>query len=154
MAVLDWEMPGLCGPDICRLLRERKDESYTYTILVTARDAKEDAVLGLGAGADDYVTKPFHEKELLSRVRVGERVLTLESTLAQQIMDLKDGLDHLRQLQGLLPICMHCKRIRDDADVWHRLETYIHDHTGAVFSHGLCGQCMEEHYPKVGVRRV
>lgn len=53
LAVLDWEMPGLCGPDICRLLRERKDESYTYTILVTARDAKEDAVLGLGAGAGD-----------------------------------------------------------------------------------------------------
>jgi CheY-like chemotaxis protein len=149
LAILDWEMPGLCGPDICRLIRKREDRAYTYTILVTARDGKEDTVLGLGAGADDYLTKPFHGKEFRSRVRVGERVLTLESTLAGRIAELKIALDHVRQLQGLLPVCMHCKRTRDQGDIWHELETYIQDQTGAVFSHGLCPECMKEHYPEI-----
>ena len=53
----------------------------------------------------------------------------------------------MKQLQGLLPICMYCKKIRDDQDAWHRLETYIEKNSSAMFSHSLCEDCKEEHYP-------
>jgi hypothetical protein len=55
----------------------------------------------------------------------------------------------VKRLQGLLPICMHCKKIRDDKDIWHRLESYIQEHTQAMFTHSLCEECKEIHYPDV-----
>src|SRR5262245_40487605 len=64
LAILDWEMPGLNGPEICRKVRERPTDQPPYLILLTFRDSAEDVVAGLRAGADDYLTKPFHDPEL------------------------------------------------------------------------------------------
>ena len=74
LALLDWEMPGLQGPDVVRRLRERQAAAPTYVILLTSRDTSADIVQGLRAGADDYVTKPANEDELIARVSVGARV--------------------------------------------------------------------------------
>ena len=73
LAILDWMMPGLDGVEICRKVREREERPYTYIMLLTAKGSKEDVVIGLDAGADDYVNKPFDQKELRSRIKVGER---------------------------------------------------------------------------------
>jgi two-component system cell cycle response regulator len=79
LAILDWMMPGKDGIEICRLIRQKLKEShYIYTIILTARDNKEDALLGLEAGADDYITKPFHQQELRFRIHIGQRILELE----------------------------------------------------------------------------
>lgn len=146
MAVLDWMMPGCDGIELCRRLRQ-SSRDYVYVVLLTAKDRKEDVVLGLEAGADDYVVKPFDPQELQSRVRAGERIVRLKSGLEQKVKELEDALAHVKRLQGLLPICMHCKKIRDDKDIWHRLENYIQEHTQAMFTHSLCEECREKHYP-------
>lgn len=149
MAVLDWMMPGLDGVEVCRRIRAAECEAYTYVLFLTARGQKADVVAGLEAGADDYLVKPFDPQELRSRLAVGRRVLELESRLSGTIDELRRALGEVRTLQGLLPICMHCKKIRDDGDVWHRMESYIESHSGALFTHSLCESCMSEHYPRV-----
>ncbi len=146
LAVLDWMMPGLDGIEVCRRLRQGSGD-YVYVILLTAKDRKEDVVVGLEAGADDYITKPFDPQELHSRIRAGERIVRLKLGLEQKVRELEEALAHVKRLQGLLPICMHCKKIRDDKDTWHRLETYIQEHSQAMFTHSLCQECLERHYP-------
>ncbi len=143
LALIDWVMPGLEGPDVCRQIRQLSDRPYTYIILLTAKANKGEVAAGFEAGADDYVTKPCDMTELRARLKVGERMVTLERTLAQQVDTLQHALDHVRQLKELLPICAWCKRVRDDKDYWHSIEEYLHVHTGTDFTHGICPHCME-----------
>jgi phosphoserine phosphatase RsbU/P len=143
LAVLDWMMPEVDGVEVCRRLRAADDEPR-YLILLTALGRQEDIVAGLDAGADDYVTKPFHKKELLARVTVGERMLTLQRALAQRVQELEAALAQIRTLQGMLPICATCKKIRDDEGYWHQVESYVSAHSGAVFTHGICPDCLAQ----------
>ena len=128
-------------------VRELEARGPTYIIILTARGAKEDIVAGLGAGADDYVTKPFDIDELRARIEVGRRVVGLQAALADRVEELQAALDHVKTLQGILPICMHCHKIRNDHDSWERIEKYIAQHTEAQFSHSLCPECLKKHYP-------
>lgn len=145
MAVMDWMMPGLDGPEICRRVRTLNSQTPTYVILLTSRDASADIVAGLHAGADDYVTKPPKEDELLARLSVGARVVTLQQALADRVKKLEEALSNVKQLQGLLPICSYCKSIRDDQNYWRRVETYISEHSGVQFSHSFCPDCYERY---------
>jgi len=147
LALLDWMMPELDGLEVCRRVRELTDRPYTYIVFLTARVQKEDIVRGLEAGADDYLAKPFHLQELRSRVAVGRRMVELHDTVREKVVELEEALTRVKKLEGLISICMHCKRIRDEESAWHRLENYIEKHSDAVFSHALCKQCAEEHYP-------
>jgi two-component system, cell cycle response regulator len=81
LAVLDWMMPGLEGVQVCRKIRERNDRPYTYILLLSARTQKQDLLLGLESGADDYLTKPFDAQELRARLHVGQRILQLQDGL-------------------------------------------------------------------------
>lgn len=147
LVVLDWNMPGLDGPDVCRRTRSRVQSSYTYMLLVTARHAKTDVVEGLQAGADDFISKPVDPDELHARLRTGERIVHLEQTLGRQLKELQAATEHVRELQGMIPICMHCKRIRNQEQIWEKVETYIEHRSEAKFSHALCAECLNEHYP-------
>jgi DNA-binding response OmpR family regulator len=143
IAVLDWMMPGLAGPEICRRCRERPRPVAPYLILVTARGRMADIVAGLEAGADDYLIKPFDLEELRARVAVGARVVRLQQDLVQRVRELEDALGREQRLQGLLPICSYCKKIRNDQNYWQRVETYIVEHSGAQFTHSICPDCHE-----------
>jgi DNA-binding response OmpR family regulator len=145
IAVMDWMMPGCDGPEICRRLRAIDTATPTYVILLTSRDADADIVEGLRSGADDYVTKPPNEDELLARVNVGRRVVGLQQMLADRVRRLEDALANVKQLQGLLPICSYCKRIRDDQNYWQQVESYISVHSGVQFSHSYCPDCFEKY---------
>ncbi len=81
LAILDWMMPVLDGPQVCRKVRKRGDEPYIYILLLTAKGQKQDIVEGLEAGADDYLTKPFDPDELRARLRAGRRILALQEAL-------------------------------------------------------------------------
>jgi two-component system cell cycle response regulator len=81
LALLDWSMPGLDGPEVCRRMRALSDNPYAYLILLTSRESKEDTVSGLEAGADDYLTKPCDAEELKARLRAGQRILQLQDKL-------------------------------------------------------------------------
>lgn len=141
LAILDWMMPGLDGPEVCKKLRQMAHPAPPYVILLTALTRKEDVVVGLQAGADDYLTKPFDRGELHARVQVGLRVLDLQRKLAERIAELEEALSRVKQLQGLLPICAYCKRVRDDQNYWQQVESYLTGHSEARFSHSICPEC-------------
>lgn len=100
LALLDWVMPELDGPGVCKEVRKRKEQSYVYMVLLTSKEAKEDIVAGLGSGADDYLTKPFDAEELKARLRTGLRILDLEDRLieAREEMRFKATHDSLTSL--------------------------------------------------------
>jgi phosphoserine phosphatase RsbU/P len=141
LAILDWMMPGMDGPDVCRRVRSELPLANMYLLLVTARESRSDVVAGLDAGADDYIVKPFDPEELRARVAVGARVLGLQQKLAERVNELQVALSNVKQLRGLLPICSYCKRIRGDDQYWQQVEGYIAQHSDAQFSHGICPTC-------------
>ena len=144
MAILDWMMPEMDGLEVCRKIRDTPPLARMYVILLTARTGHGNAVAGLEAGADDYVTKPFDRKELRARVHVGARVAQLQASLAERIHQLEVALANVKQLQGLLPICAYCKKIRDDRNYWRQVESYLTEHSDLQFSHGICPECYEK----------
>jgi two-component system cell cycle response regulator len=81
IAILDWMMPGMEGVEVCRKAREKMVEPYTYIILLTSQQRDEDLVIGMEAGADDYITKPFKHNELRLRLRAGRRIIELQNEL-------------------------------------------------------------------------
>jgi sigma-B regulation protein RsbU (phosphoserine phosphatase) len=125
--ISDWMMPELDGLELCRLVRAENRTRYTYIILLTMLGGKGCFLEGMRAGADDFITKPFDEDQLAARLHVAQRIVNLQR--------------EIKQLQGLLPICSYCKKIRDDREQWQQLEHYIASRTDAVFSHGICNEC-------------
>ena len=145
IAMLDWMMPGIDGLEVCRQMRATMPNAATYIILVTVRGGLENVVRGLEAGADDYITKPFDPRELRARLHVGVRIVQLQRALIERFQELEDALKRVKQLQGLLPICSYCKKIRNDRNYWEQVDAYITSHSEARFSHGVCPDCYEIH---------
>jgi phosphoserine phosphatase RsbU/P len=143
LAILDVMMPGVDGLEVCRRVRDLGGASPPYIIMLTARHGARAIVDGMEAGADDYLTKPYDRDELRVRVQVGVRIVELQTRLAGRVTELEGALEHVRQLQGILPICSYCKKIRGDQDYWQTVESYIADHSEAEFSHGICPNCYE-----------
>jgi len=144
LAILEWMLPGMNGLEVCRRVRVERAVDPPHVILLTARQAKQDRIAGLEGGADDYMIKPFDDEELRARLHVGERMLRLQGDLAHQVAELKKSLAQIKRLQGLLPICSYCKKIRTDQNYWQQLETYITSHSEAEFSHTICPTCFQE----------
>ncbi len=129
--ISDWLMPVMDGLALCRKVRELPHDNYSYIVLLTTLEGKTNYLEAMKAGADDFMTKPFDAEQLTARIQVAERILGLRH--------------HLNQLEGLLPICCSCKKIRDGNDNWQRLETYIEIHSEAHFTHGYCPECHEKY---------
>ncbi len=147
LALIDWEMPGLEGVEICRRVRGRAGRHpYTYIILVTGRSDKGEVASGLAAGADDYVTKPFDVDELRARLLVGQRVVSLERRLAEHIMRLREALEQMGQIQDAPPVCICpvCKQTRDSQARWQPVETYLREHAGTHSFHETCPACQDK----------
>jgi DNA-binding response OmpR family regulator len=143
LLVLDWMMPGLDGIEICRKVRRAPGLEFVYIILLTSRTEKEDLAMGLAAGANDYITKPFHPIELESRVRVGLRMIKLQNSLAARVRELEEALTHVKRLQGLLPICSYCKKVRNETNYWQQVDSYLAAHSDVTLTHGVCPDCFE-----------
>jgi len=111
LVLTDWKMPEMNGLTLCRAIRQRDRENYIYVIFLTVRDSLDDVVMGLEAGADDYLTKPVHPMELLARLQTGRRILELERTLKERnqeiarlaITDPLTGVYNRRYLSDQLP---------------------------------------------------
>jgi hypothetical protein len=88
-----------------------------------------------------------NRERLAEKERRLEEVEKLNADLERTVGELQEALTHVKQLKGLLPICMHCNKIRDDNDNWHKIESYVAEHSEASFTHSLCQDCRTKHYP-------
>ena len=148
LAILDIVMPEMTGVEVCRALRATSPSILPpYIILLTGINSKEDLVSGIEAGANDYLTKPFYRDELRVRVNVGMKTIDLQCKLTDRVAELEEVLEQVKQLEGMLPICSYCKKIRDDEDTWLNIEQYVAQKTAVEFSHGICPPCYERVWP-------
>jgi two-component system cell cycle response regulator len=109
LAILDWMMPGMTGPQVCSLVRQKAREPYTYILLLTSKSLKEDLIEGMESGADDYIIKPFDQHELKVRLRAGTRLVDLQAQLlsareALREQATKDALTRLWNRSSILEI--------------------------------------------------
>ena len=141
LAILDGSMPVMDGLEVCRRASARTTDQPPYLILLTARSESRDVVEGLESGADDYLTKPVDRAELRARLKAGQRVVELRESLAARVRELEAALARVKQMQGLLPICCYCKKVRGGQDYWQQVEAYISAHADVRFSHGICPEC-------------
>src|SRR4030095_12898478 len=139
--ILDREMPGIDGMDLCRRARLLPSFPPLYIVMVTSASETVDITAGLDAGADDYVVKPFKAAELKARAQVGMRMVALQDSMARRLAELEQALASVKQLRGLLPMCSYCKKIRVDNTYWRQRESYLSEHSDAEFSHGICPEC-------------
>ncbi|MCD4650799.1 MAG: response regulator [Candidatus Cloacimonetes bacterium] len=133
-------MPGMDGYELCRLIKEDKRFSRIPIIMITAAPMFDSEPLrkSFESGAVDFISKPISRIELTARV-------TSSLRLEFQRQELVQALSEVKTLEGLLPICSYCKKIRNDKDYWEEIEAYIQSHSQARFSHGICPDCYNKH---------
>lgn len=144
LILLDILMPGIDGYEVCRRLKSQSQTHDIPVIFITAISEVMDAAKAFDVGAVDYVTKPFNPVTIKARIQTHVQH-------SRTMKDLQDALARVKQLSGLLPICSHCKKVRDDQGYWNQIESYIDAHSEARFSHGICPDCIKKLYPKLPV---
>lgn len=176
LILLDLFMPGMNGFEVIRRLKSREPSRDIPVIILSGAEELEQRVEGLNLGAVDFISKPFQTEELLARVQIHLELRQLRIQLEEQAAELRlaneelqreiaerkkaeeaergkaaklqEALDDVKILQGLLPICSHCRKVRDEKGYWSQLEAYISEHSDAEFSHGICDDCLNKLYPE------
>jgi CheY-like chemotaxis protein len=136
---------GLSDSQGLATFRAFSDHEYA-TVPIIVLTGLSDNKVGMEAvklGAQDYMVKNELEGRLLWRS------LSYAVERHRLLMQLQDALQNIKVLKGLLPICSSCKKIRDDMGYWNQIETYLHEHSEAQFSHGICPDCIQKLYPEV-----
>jgi PleD family two-component response regulator len=156
LIILDVMMPSLDGFEVCRIIKS--DEAFVDTpvIFLTGMDTPEGEIQGLGLGGIDYLVKPVTVDLLRLRVRNhielkmrNDLVKEQRDLLVRQKEELEEAFARIKRLEGIIPICMYCKSIRNDDTTWQQLEEYFSEHTDALLSHGICPTCLVQHYPEI-----
>lgn len=147
LVLLDIVMPGMDGFELCRQLKADERTAKIPIIFISAVLEAIDKVKAFSLGGVDYISKPFQEDEVLARVKTHLTLSLLQRQLEKKNAELQSALDEIKILQGIIPICSSCKKIRDDDGYWQQVETYISDHSEAQFSHGICDDCSHKLYP-------
>lgn len=164
LILLDVTMPGMDGFETCRELKRNPSTGNLPIIFVTARSEPESVLKGFQAGGVDYILKPFNQEEVLARVRTHAQIALLNQALSRRNLELEQltaelqarqaeleaALASIKTLRGLIPICAHCKKIRDDQGYWQQVESYVMTHSDAKFSHGICPACAKTYWGHSG----
>lgn len=145
--LLDIMLPDMDGFTILENLR--KDERFMHipVIFVSARAEVEDIIHGFELGGVDYITKPFNSAEVRARVKTHIRLHVALQREKQLNAELSAALERVRTLEGIIPICANCKSVRSDRGYWTQVESYLSEHTGALFTHSLCPDCAAQLFP-------
>jgi len=130
VVITDWLMPDIDGLELCRRIRASESPQYSYVLLLTALQGKSNYLTAMTAGVDDFMAKPWDADELRARLIVAERIVGLQN--------------RVKRLEGVLPTCIYCKKIRDEGSRWVNIEQYISQRTEASFTHGVCPNCYDE----------
>ncbi len=154
LVLLDIVMPTMDGYEVFSRLKQMEGLRDIPVLFITILNEAECEAKGLGMGAHDYVVKPFNPALVRLRVRnhiefkqqrdaLAARTEELERTVAE----LRSTQTKVQKLEKLLPICAVCKKIRDGQGGWKHIDSYLNEHAGLEFSHGLCEACVELLYP-------
>jgi DNA-binding response OmpR family regulator len=156
--LVDKNMPVRDGLEVIRDVCRSGDETSVSPIMVTASGDEKAAVEAMKLGAADYVVKdpdgqfltllPTVIEQALAKREMAIEKRRAEEEREQLIVELQEALAEVKALSGLLPICMSCKKIRDDEGYWEQMEHYIQEHSEAKFSHGICPDCRTKLYPE------
>ena len=153
LVITDIRMPVMGGLVMAREIKAIAPR--THVIVTTAHNDMEFFLEAIDIGIDQYVLKPIDRDRLFAAIKKSQEVLSLERTIrfkdAEQkkmIKELQDAFQNIKTLQGLIPICASCKKIRDDKGYWNQIEAYISEHSSAEFSHGICPDCARRIYPE------
>lgn len=141
LILLDIMMPEIDGYEVCRRLKSSEELKDIPVLFLTALSEYNDELRGLEIGAVDYITKPFKTAVVKRRIETHLALKRKTDQLARSNAELREALENVRALSGLLPICSKCKKIRDDQGYWKHVETYISLHSDVLFSHGYCPEC-------------
>lgn len=151
LVLLDVMMPELSGFEVCRIIKSDEQSASIPIIFVTALEKSSDESQGLSLGAVDYITKPINPELVKLRVKnhlrlklQRDQLKVQRDTLQRQKIVLEETLRRIKSLEGLISICMYCKKIRNEEETWEQMEKYITEHSDAMFSHGVCPDCVDE----------
>ena len=148
LIILDVKLPDIDGFEVCRRIKSNPATDFIPILHLSATyHDSESRVKGLEGGADSYLTHPVEPLVLIASIRALLRIRKGEAEREKLIRELQEALAKVKTLSGFLPICMSCKKIRDDKGYWEQVEVYIRDHSEAEFSHGICPECFKKLYP-------
>ncbi len=148
--LLDFQLPDMDGINFIRDVRVKSDLKKIPVIMLTGQGDESIAAESLKSGVQDYLVKETLTSDLLLRsikYSIDKKQLELEREI--YIKKIEDALERIKRLEGMLPICCSCKKIRDDKGGWNQVEVYIRDHSEAEFTHGMCPECSEKLYPEL-----
>ncbi|MCA1949317.1 MAG: response regulator [Treponema sp.] len=148
LILLDVMLPDIDGFTLAQQIRSEPRFKEIPIIFVTARSEQEDRLRGFEAGGVDYVSKPFDSREILQRVRTHVNLRRALEEQRRLNKELQAALDRVKTLEGIIPICSKCKKVRDDEGYWTQVERYVTEHTKAMFSHSLCPDCATQYFPQ------
>lgn len=148
LILLDVMLPDIDGFTLAQQIRSEPRFKEIPIIFVTARSEQEDRLRGFEAGGVDYVSKPFDSREILQRVRTHVNLRRALEEQRRLNKELQAALDRVKTLEGIIPICSKCKKVRDDEGYWTQVERYVTEHTKAMFSHSLCPDCATKYFPQ------
>lgn len=148
LILLDVMLPDIDGFTLAKQILSHDRFKEIPIIFVTARAEQEDRIRGFESGGVDYVSKPFDSREILERVKTHVNLRLAIEEQKRLNRELQTALDRVKKLEGIIPICSSCKKIRSDEGYWTQVERYITEHTGAMFSHSLCPDCASKLFPE------
>lgn len=157
LILMDVAMPQLDGIDACQQIKGIPHLKDIPILMVTAATETATLVRAFAAGAADYITKPVNKLELLARVRSAlalkqemDRRKARERELTQRTEELEAALAEVKTLRGCFPMCVSCKKIRDDRGYWNQIDVYVEAHSEAEFTLGRCPECVMAMAGKAG----
>lgn len=128
--ITDWMMPKMNGIELCKKVRLQKNNRYTYIIMLTSNSGKENFLVGMDSGVDDFLQKPSDSDIIGIKLFVAQRILSLESDVTR--------------LEGLLPLCSYCKNVRNVDESWEDVKSYVTMRSNAQFTSSYCPDCEQK----------
>lgn len=151
VVLMDIKMPEVDGLEATRQIQE---SCPTPVVVLTAHETTDFLETAGEIGVGAYLIKPPSAGDIERGITIAMarhddlmKLAQLNRQLQENNEKLSKALAEIKTLQGIIPICMYCKKIRDDVGAWNQVEKYVSEHSGAQFSHGICPECLEKHYP-------
>ncbi len=170
LLLLDYLLPDMDGFVLCKKLKQDQATMDIPVFIITGADVDYDTTMenAFETGASEYFTKPVRLADFLPRLRTALKSKKLidqvrqeielrkeaEQDQAELIDELRQAIERIKTLKGMLPICSSCKKIRNDEGYWQNVERYIREHSDAQFTHGICPECAKKLYPEVYKKRI